>query len=160
MEGYDLVTAVDGKQWGTIVGREGDYLIVEHGLLRKHRYAIPEETTETDDANRQVRTTLSGDLIGDSPPVDDGFDRAAVAQHYGLADASEAPPTEGWGDTVPDDPARGAEYDQQQAGVETAVEQRARIREHGADADLGGMPEESPAMLGERYSDFRDDEER
>lgn len=158
MEGYDLITVVDEKNWGTVVGREGEYLIVEHGMLRKHRYAIPESTTEIDEENRQVRTTLAGELIGDSPKVDDGFDHAAVAQHYGLADTSEAPPTEGWGDTVAGDPAQGAEFAEQRAGIESAVEQRARIRESGTEADMGGIPEESPAMLGERYSDFRRDE--
>ena len=159
VEGYDLITVVDGNKWGTVVGREDEYLIVEHGMLRKHRYAIPYTTTEVDEENRQVRTTLSGELIGDSPKVDDGLDRHAVGHHYGLSDSADAPPTEGWGDTVADDPVRGAEATEQQAGLETAVEERARIREGDAASDMGGIPEESPAMLGERYSDVRRDEE-
>ena len=161
MEGYDFITAVDGRHWGTVVGRQGDYVIVEHGMLRKHRYAVPETSVEVDDAERAVRTSLSADLIGDSPKVDDGnVDRYEVAAHYGLAETSEAPATEGWGETVATDPAVGAEAQAERDGVETAVEQRARVRED-AGSDMGGIPDESPAMLGERYSDFRrkDDEE-
>jgi hypothetical protein len=162
MEGYDLITAVDDKTWGTVVGREDDYVIVEHGLLRKHRYAVPESSTEVDDEARQVRTTLAGELIADSPKVDDGLDRSAVAAHYGLADTYEAPPTEGWGDTVSSDPAEGAEAAEERAGMETAVEQRARIREGDAAGYLGDVPEESPAMLGDRYADVhrKDEEDR
>lgn len=157
MDGYELITAVDDKRWGTVVGEEGDYVIVEHGALRKHRYAVPRSAVEVDEDEKQVRTTLSGELIGESPRVDDGFDRNAVARHYGLAGDDEAPPTEGYGDTVTDDPARGAEYEEQQAGVDSAVEERARIREGGMDA-TDAMPDESPALLGDRLSDVRDDE--
>ena len=39
MNGYDFITAVDDKKWGTVVDQQGDYVIVEHGTLRKHRYA-------------------------------------------------------------------------------------------------------------------------
>ena len=56
-----------------------------------------------------------------------------------------------------DDPARGPEYQQQRAGVEPAVEERARIREGSAD-DTDAMPDESPALLGDRLSDVREDE--
>ena len=159
MDGYDFITMVDGKRWGTVVGREGDYVIVEHGTLRKHRYAVPQSSVEVDEGTREARTTLAGDLIADSPRVEGEFDREAVARHYGLAEASEAPPTEGWGDTVADDPAQGAEYQARRAGVETAEEQRARIRE-GTGGATQAMPDESPAMLGDRLADVRDDEPR
>jgi hypothetical protein len=159
MDGYDFITMVDGKRWGTVVGSEGDYVIVEHGTFRKHRYAVPQSSVEVDDDARQARTTLSGDLIADSPQIDGDFDHDVVGRHYGLAAASDAPPTEGWGGTVADDPAQGAEYQAQQADVDSAVEQRARIRE-GAGGATEAMPDESPAMLGDRLADVRDDEPR
>jgi hypothetical protein len=156
MDGYDFITAVDDKKWGTVVGEEGDYVIVEHGALRKHRYAVPRSSVDVVEDEQQVRTTLSGELISESPKVDDGFDRQSVDRHYGLTGTEVAPPTEGHGDTVSDDPARGAEYQEQQAGVEPAVEERARIREGSAES-TDGMPDESPALLGDRLSDVPED---
>ena len=156
MDGYDFITAVDDKQWGTVVGEEGDFVIVEHGALRKHRYAVPRSAVEVDEGAQEVRTTLSGELIGESPKVDDGFDQHAVAMHYGLASTEIAPPTEGYGDTAASDPAVGAEYQGQRAEVDTAVEERARIREGRADAN-DAMPDESPALLGDRLSDVPED---
>jgi hypothetical protein len=156
MNGYDFITAVDDKKWGTVVDQQGDYVFVEHGTLRKHRYAVPKSAVEVDESAEEVRTTLSGELISESPRVDDGFDRQAVDRHYGLAGTEAAPPTEGYGDTVSDDPARGAEYQEQQAGQDTAVEERAQIREGSAEA-TDGMPDESPALLGDRLSDVPED---
>jgi hypothetical protein len=152
MNGYDFITAIDDKKWGTVVDQQGDYVIVEHGTLRKHRYAVPKSAVDVDESAEEVRTTLSGELISESPRVDDGFDRQAVDRHYGLAGTEVAPPTEGYGDTVSDDPARGAEYQEQQAGLDTAVEERAQIRE-GSSETTDGMPDESPALLGDRISD-------
>jgi len=89
--------------------------------------------------------------------VDDGFNREGVDRHYGLSGTELAPPTEGYGDTVSDDPARGAEYQEQQAGLDTAVEERAKIREGSAET-TDGMPDESPALLGDRLSDVPEEE--
>lgn len=152
MNGYDFITAVDDKKWGTVVDQQGDYVIVEHGTLRKHRYAVPMSSVDVDEGGKEVRTTLSGELISESPEVEDGFDREAIDRHYGLTGTEVAPPTEGYGDTISDDPARGAEYQEHQAGLETAVEERARIREGSAET-TDGMPDESPALLGDRLSD-------
>jgi hypothetical protein len=154
MEGYDLISAADDKKLGTVVRDEGDYVVFEHGMLRKQYHAVPKTTVDVDAERREVRTTLAKELVEDSPKVDDdGFDREQLSRYYGLADVSEAPPTEGYGDTVATDPAHGAETEEQAAGLETAVEQRARIREGGTSGDRpGGIPQESPAMLGERYS--------
>ena len=137
MEGYDFITAVDDKRWGTVVERQGDYVIVEHGSLRKHRYAVPETTVDVDEDAREVRTTLSGELISDSPKVDDDFDHHGIALHYGLDDAAGPSAAEG-------------------AGGDTAVEERAQIREGGG--DMVGLPDESPALLGDRLSDVPDDQ--
>jgi hypothetical protein len=138
MDGYDFITAVDDKRWGTVVGREGDYVIVEHGALRKHRYAVPDSAIAVDEEAQEVRTTLSAELIGESPKVDDDFDGDAVARHYGLDDA--------------DGPSAA-----ESSGGDTAVEERAQIREGNA-AATDGMPDESPALLGDRLSDVREDE--
>lgn len=151
MDEYDFITAVDDKQWGKVVGRQDGFVIVEHGTLRKHRYAVPEEAVEVDDESKEVRTSLSGELIGESPKVDDGFDRDAIARHYGLVDTSIEYAS------AADDPARGPEYLQQRVGVETSVEERARIREGSAD-ETDAMPDESPALLGDRLADVREDE--
>jgi hypothetical protein len=151
MDGYDFITAVDDKHWGTVVGRQDAYIIVEHGTLRKHRYAVPESSVDVDESAQEVRTTLSGELISESPRVDDGFDSDAVARHYGLTDTTiEYEP-------AADDPGRGPEYQQQRAGLESSVEERARIREGDADT-TDAMPDESPALLGDRLSDVREDE--
>jgi hypothetical protein len=152
MNGYDFITAVDDKKWGTVVDQQGDYVIVEHGTLRKHRYAVPKSSVDVDEDAKEVRTTLSGELISESPKVDDGFNRKDIDRHYGLTGTEVAPATEGYGDTVSDDPARGAEYQEQQAGLDPAVEERARIRE-GSTESTDGMPDESPALLGDRLSD-------
>jgi hypothetical protein len=138
MDGYDFITAVDDKRWGTVVGREGDYVIVEHGALRKHRYAVPDSAIAVDEDAQEVRTTLSAELISESPKVDDDFDGGAVARHYGLDDA--------------DGPSAA-----ESSGRDTAVEERAQIRE-GNVAATDGMPDESPALLGDRLSDVREDE--
>lgn len=132
MEGYDLITAVDDKRWGTVVGKEGDYVIVEHGTLWKHRFAVPQDAVEVDDEAKEARTSLSGELISESPKVDSELDHEAVARHYGIAETSET------------------------AGGETATEERAQIREGGA--DMAGLPDESPALLGDRLSDVREDD--
>jgi hypothetical protein len=138
MEGYDFITLVDDKHWGTVVERQGDYVIVEHGTLRKHRYAVPESTVEVDHDAKQARTTLSGEMISESPKVDKDFDGHAVGLHYGIDDAGGPSAAEGAGGD--------------------AVEERAQIREGGG--DMVGLPDESPALLGDRLSDVPDEEKR
>jgi hypothetical protein len=133
MTGYDFITVVDDKRWGTVVDQQGDFVIVEHGSLRKHRYAVPMSAVDVDEGAEEVRTTLSGELISESPKVDDGFDRQSIERHYGLGETSET------------------------AGGETATEQRAQIREGTAES-TDGMPDESPALLGDRLSDVPDDQ--
>ncbi len=139
MDGYDFITAVDDKRWGTVVERQGDYVIVEHGTLRKHRYAVPETTVDVDEEAKQVRTTLSGEMISESPKVDNDFDHHAVGLHYGMDDA--------------DGPSAA-----EATGGGTAVEERAQIREGGE--DMAGLPDASPALLGDRLSDVPDEEKR
>jgi hypothetical protein len=124
MEGYDVISVADDKKLGTVVRVQDDYVVFEHGTLRKQHHAIPRTTVEIDADRREVRTTLSKELIEDSPKVDDdGFDRQTLDRHYGEPDTA--------GD---------------------AVHERLETREDVEGDRPGGIPRESPAMLGERYS--------
>jgi hypothetical protein len=83
-----------------------------------------------DESEQVVRLSVSSELVDASPKVDDGqVDQRAVAEHYGLAAGDPAPETEGYGDVLPDDPARSAEQQELRTGVEPAAAHRARMRE-------------------------------
>jgi hypothetical protein len=99
-EGYEVRT-IDGDKIGHVVETDGDYLIVEHGLL-KSKHALPQTFAEVDEGEHVVRTTLSKDLIYGSPKVNGEFDRIAVAEHYGLAEGFTDPLTRGVDDLEPD----------------------------------------------------------
>ena len=132
MEGYDVISVVDDETLGTVVRDEGDYVVFEHGTFRKQHHAVPKTTVEVDTERREVRTTLSKELIEESPKVgDDGLDREALAHHYGAPDTGE----------------------------EAVRERLDTLEEHGGDRP-GGIPQESPGMLGERYSDANVPEDR
>jgi hypothetical protein len=148
MEGYDVITSDDAKA-GHVVEVQGDNLIVEHGTLFKSRHALPRTFVAADDGERVVRASVPKHVLESSPKVEDGrVDERAVAEHYGLASGFEAPPTEGEGDVVSDDPAFGADRDAHSAGMERAEEQRARIREHG-EAGEGPLDSiSSPGLTG------------
>jgi hypothetical protein len=123
MEGYDVISVADDKRLGTVVREEGDYVVFEHGTFRKQHHAIPMTTVEVDNEGGVVRTTLSKELIEESPKVDEAgsLDREALARHYGTPDTAEH-----------------------------AVQERLDTRER--DGGDRGVPSESPALLGERYS--------
>jgi len=91
MQGYDVRT-IDGDKIGHVVDVDGDYLVVEHGLL-KTKHALPIVFAEVDADEQVVRTTLSKDLIHHSPKVNGEIDRTAVAEHYGLVEHFAAEPT-------------------------------------------------------------------
>jgi len=140
MEGYEVIGTDDHKV-GEVVAIDGDLLIVEAGLLRKTRHAVPRAFAHPDDDERVVRLSISKDLVESSPAIKNGeVDRHAVAEHYGLAEGYEAPETEGLGELRPDDPAWSAEQEELRTGVEPAPERRARIREEESDAGLRGRP--------------------
>jgi hypothetical protein len=146
MEGYEVITS-DEHKIGHVVGVEDGNLIVEHGHLRKTRNGLPLTFADVDEANERVVTTLAADVVYDSPKIENGsVDRQAVAAHYGLADTT----AEGLGDTDADELEIGAEADMRRGGAESVVQQRAHVREK-----LGGAEkpvDESPALLGDRYS--------
>ena len=93
MKGYDVRT-IDDDKVGHVVDTEGDFFIVEHGLL-KSKHALPMTFTEVDEDAGVVRTTLSKRLIHDSTKVNGDIDRQAIAEHYGLAEGFTDPPTRG-----------------------------------------------------------------
>ena len=107
MEGYDVLT-VDDDKVGHVIEQDGDYLIVEHGLL-KTKHALPKIFAEVDGDAKVVRTTLSKDLIYDSPKVNGELDRTAVAEHYGLPEGFTDPPTSGRDGLEADDNAYAAD---------------------------------------------------
>lgn len=155
MDGYDVVTADDEKV-GTLVGESGAYLIVEHGVLRKSKHALPREFAHVDDSQEQVRITVPKNIFLDSPKIEGELDEPAVAEHYGLASSAPAPGTEGLGAIDEGDPSRSAEEQGRRDGVMPAAEERAQIRE-GA-MDDAGLPPESPALLGDRVADAEENE--
>jgi len=138
MEGYEVITS-DEHKLGRVVDVADDHLVVEHGHLRKSRYAVPRAFAKPDVAEQTVRLTVSEDLVTTSPQVDgDSFDERAVAQHYGLAAGEPAPETQGYGDVLPDDPAWSAEEEEVRSGIEPAAQRRARIREGESEAGPHG----------------------
>lgn len=140
MDGYQVIGSDDGKL-GEVVATEGDLIVVEDGLLRKRRRAIPKAFAHADDGERVVRLSVSKELVEDSPALDgEEIDHRAIAAHYGLAEGYDAPETKGAGELLPDDPAWSAEHEGLRSGVEPAPERRARIREGDEEAGLRGRP--------------------
>lgn len=140
MEGYEVIGS-DGAKVGEVVAVKNGLLIVESGLLRKSRHAVPEAFAHPDEGEQAVRLSISKGLVVDSPALRDGeIDHLAVAEHYGLAEGTEAPETEGYGELTPDDPAWSAEQQERRSGVEPAAERRAKIREGESEAGVHGRP--------------------
>jgi hypothetical protein len=141
MEGYEVVTTEDEKV-GKVVGTHGDHLIVEQGTIRKSKHALPRTFAEVNDGEQVVRMSVSKNIFCDSPKIDGEVDETAIAEHYGLAGGSEAPPM-------------GSELQAERAGITPAPEERAKTREQlGGETDQG-VPAESPALLGDRYEHTR-----
>jgi hypothetical protein len=138
MEGYEVISSEESKI-GEVVAVKDDLVIVEGGLLRKSRHAVPKVYGHADDAERVFRLTVSKELVEASPAVKNGdLDRNAIAEHYGLAGGYPEPETEGYGDVRPDDPAWSAEQEELRSGIEPAAERRARIREGESEAGPRG----------------------
>ena len=138
MEGFEVVTSDDSKI-GHVVEVRDRHVIIEHGLLIKTRHAVPETFAHTTDGDQIVRLSVSKEIVESSPKLENGsIDTQAVAEHFGLAEATPAPELEGEGDPLPDDPAHGADQDLLRAGGQPADQERAEIREGGLDADQDG----------------------
>ena len=143
MQGYDVVTS-DGEPIGTVVAETKGSFVVEHGMLRKSRRAIPRAFAHVDEDARVIRTTLAKRVIDESPKVAADVDDATVARYYGLAGGGSTPATEGYGEVDPSDPAVGAERLELATGLEPAASERARRREH-------------PEQLEDQPEDLRND---
>ena len=128
MNGYDVITS-DGEKLGHVVGTDGSLLVIERGTIRKSRFAVPQAVAHTNQGENEVRLTVSRQVVEQGPKVNDHVDEKEVAEYYGLVETQDSPDTKGYGDVVPGDPARGAEQDAQRMGLESAEEQRVRIRE-------------------------------
>lgn len=144
MEGYDVLTNDDDKV-GTVAGASGEFLIIEHGLIRKSKHALPRQFARVDDGEQEVRITVGKEIFLDSPEFDEDLDEQAVREYYGLA-PSQAPGTEGYGVTDPGEPARSSAEQAQRDGLEPTEVERARMREEEPEI------EESPALLGDRMA--------
>ena len=146
VEGYDVITSDEHKA-GHVVGTRGEYLIVEHGTLRKSRHLLPRTFVEVDDANRVIRATITKDILEDSPKLDgDEVDEREVAAHYGLAAGFDDPETKGYGEVLPDDPGLSAEQEELHLGLRTAEQERLDVLEgRGTEAH----EPDSPGLLGE-----------
>jgi hypothetical protein len=88
MEGYDVISNDDHKV-GQVVGTENGYVIVESGMMRKHKYAIPMDMTRTEPGEEVVRLSVSKQLVEEGPTVDDG-DWQSVEDYYGRSAEQEA----------------------------------------------------------------------
>jgi hypothetical protein len=97
MKGYTVITS-DEKKAGRVVDERGDYLVVEHGTLRKTRRPLPRAFAHADDAERVVRATVPSGVLNESPQIGDD---EAIARHYGLAGPDADPATRGEGDILP-----------------------------------------------------------
>jgi hypothetical protein len=155
MEGYDVITFDDAKI-GHLVGREGPFLVVEHGSIFKHRRPVPAAFATVDDDARVVRLTVSREILESAPEVGDGgLDERAAAEHYGLAAGFEAPETLGEGRIEPGDPAIGAEQADEDLGLVPPSHQRAVTQNHlgpGQGPNDRGVP--SPGITGgDRFRD-------
>jgi hypothetical protein len=95
MEGYDVIGSDDHKL-GAVSAVDDDLLIVEGGLLRKSKHAIPLAFAHADESEQVVRLSVSKQVVDDSPPLENGdVDRQAVALHYALVQPTEPDPEPG-----------------------------------------------------------------
>ena len=162
MQGFDAITFGDEKA-GTVVGKQGGYLIVEHGAIFKHKRAVPDTFATVDEDAQVVRLTVSKDIFEAAPEVKDGgVDEQATAEHYGLVDKADPgdddavePETQGYGDVVPGDPAHSAERVGADHGVEPTAEERAA--QHGKIGRGEGPLDEGPPSPGVTGGDRRRD---
>ena len=139
MQGFEVISVNDDKCIGHVSGRRGEFLIVEHGHVRKSHNPLPLAFATVDEANNRVVTTLSHDIVYDAPQVTKGdFDEEAASQHYGLA---ETPAVAGHVD-LDDHELRAGE---ERAGI------RSELASGRGETDTAGAPMgQSPALLGDR----------
>jgi hypothetical protein len=142
MQGYEVRT-IDDDMIGHVAADDGDFLIVEHGRLMKTKHALPKAFAEVDADEKVVRTTLSKELIDDSPKVNGELDRVAIAEHYGLVEHFAAEPT-----SDGDDPDKIAYPDDESLREEVEARRVVAANEGPSDDPaghvLGGSDETRP----------------
>ena len=150
MEGYDVVTN-DEHKIGKAVRVSGENVIVEQGTIFKSRRPVPLAVAHVDEEASVIRLTVSKEIVDHAPECGDdlGVDERAVAEYYGITSGPE-PASEGYGETTADDPGRSAEEDALRAGLDSPVQERARVRESIRE-EGGQPPESSPGLLGDRH---------
>jgi hypothetical protein len=143
VEGYTLVSA-DDKEVGEVVGKLGDSVVIEHGLIRKRRHVVPLAFASADDEARVLRSTLSKEMIESSPHVaDDGVDEAEIAAYYGLAET-----------TTPVESLVSSDLQARSDGLSAVEEERAEMRDDLASGEGRLDRGESPGIAGgDRFRD-------
>ena len=143
MHGPDVVT-IDGDKIGHVVDEKDQFLVVEHGLL-KTKHALPREFTEVDESAGIVRTTLSKELVHDSPKVNGEFDTVEISRHYGLTDGYDDAPSRAFDEA-------GHEYP---AGTEDSELEHVAVRREIT--ETGGPLDTAPPSAGVTGGDRRRD---
>lgn len=143
MERYEVITYDDQKA-GHVVGREGSYLVIEHGAIFKHRRPVPETFVTVDDEAQVVRLTVSREILESAPEVEDGVvAQPATDVHYGLADGP------------PRDDELGLASDREAAERELERQSGERLGRGQGSED---RPVPSPGVTGgDRYRDRHND---
>ncbi len=135
MQGYAVITS-DDKKVGHVVDEIDDILIVEHRALHKKRFPLPRVFANVDDAAQVVRASVSSRVLEDAPEVHGGeLELEPIARHYGLAGPDPDPPTHGYGDVLPDDPAEPAPDD-----AELRAKRQSHLRPGEGPDDHPGTP--------------------
>jgi hypothetical protein len=88
MEGYDVVSNDENKV-GQVVGTHNGYLIVESGMLRKTKHAVPLDMARPDSDDEVVRLTISKEMVEEGPNIEDEGGWQAVADYYGRSSELE-----------------------------------------------------------------------
>ena len=73
MEGWRAVTTDDHKV-GTVVAEVDDFVIVEHGMLRKSRHAVPKAFVHYRPESEEICLSLPKDMLEESPKVENGVE--------------------------------------------------------------------------------------
>jgi len=156
VRGYEVVTS-DDRVVGKVMDVRHGFLIVESGRVRKSRHPVPREFVHVVDEAAKVFVTVPRRILMDAPRADKNgeFDRSEAARHFGLAESYRHPPTAGEGESLPHEPALGADRDSIAAGRPAAEHRRAEVRKHMRP----GYPDEhhrsSTALFGDRRFDDR-----
>ncbi len=156
MRGYEVVTS-DDRAVGRVVDVREGYLIVESGRLRTSRRPLPREFVHPVDETAKAFVTIPRRVLRGAPKVKRNgfFDRDEAARHFGLVVSYPWPSTEGLAESLPHQPAWGADTEPIAARELPPEHRRAEIRKHLRP----GYPEQhrhaQAALFGERRLERR-----